>query len=255
MGYTLSLNTFMKAVAHRGYSTIAPENTLPAYILAAQKGFRYVECDVSFTSDGVPVLLHDSTINRTSNGTGAINNLTLATVRTYDFGSWKSSAYTGTKIPTLEEFLVLCRNLGLHPYIEIKSDFTYTDAQIRSIVDMVNKYGLRNNASIISFSLNYLTIIKNYDPYIRIGYVVNSVTSTIIQQAETLQTETNEVFLDSEGYTGTQITYCSDANIPLEIWTIDNTSTILSLHDYVSGVTSNNKHAGFIKFEKSMSER
>ena len=88
----------IKKVAHRGFSTIAPENTLPAYLLAKSKGFDYVECDISFTSDGVPVLLHDETITRTSNGTGAISSMTLATAKTFDFGLWKNASYAGTRI-------------------------------------------------------------------------------------------------------------------------------------------------------------
>ena len=91
----------VKGVNHRGYSTVAPENTLPAYVLSRKMGFQYAECDVSFTSDGVPVLLHDSTIDRTSDGSGSIGSLTLEEVRQYDFGSWKGEQYAGTKIPTL----------------------------------------------------------------------------------------------------------------------------------------------------------
>ena len=63
-------SSYVKGINHRGYATVAPENTLPAYQLSAKKGFRYVETDVLFTSDNVPVLLHDITIDRTSNGTG-----------------------------------------------------------------------------------------------------------------------------------------------------------------------------------------
>ena len=98
----------IKAVAHRGYSTEAPENTLPAFRLAKENGFDYVECDVVFTSDNVPVLLHDSSIDRTSNGEGKISSLTYEEVSQYDFGSWFSEEYAGVKIPTFDEFLKLC---------------------------------------------------------------------------------------------------------------------------------------------------
>ena len=106
-GSAIDYDKTVKAVAHRGYSSTAPENTLPAYKLAKQNGFNYVECDVSMTSDGVPMLLHDATINRTSNGSGTLSQMTYAEVREYDFGSWKSSAYAGTVIPTFEEFIAL----------------------------------------------------------------------------------------------------------------------------------------------------
>ena len=80
-------NPHFIAVNHRGYSLTAPENTLSAYKLSRRMGFAYAECDVAFTSDGVAVLLHDGTVDRTSNGTGSITSLTLAEVKALDFGS------------------------------------------------------------------------------------------------------------------------------------------------------------------------
>ena len=141
----------VRSINHRGYCLEAPENTLSAYKLSARKGFRYVECDVSFTSDNIPVLLHDNTINRTSNWTGTIGELTLEQVKQYDFGSWFSPNYTGEKIPTFEEFIALCRKLGLHPYIEIKSVSGITEDHIKSIVNIVKRYGMKDKVTYISF--------------------------------------------------------------------------------------------------------
>lgn len=93
----------------------------------------------SFTSDGVPVCLHDSSIDRTSNGTRNIKDLTFNSVRGFDFGSWKSDKYTGEKIPSFEEFILLCKNIGLHPYIELKSSDNYSEQQIKNLVDIVKK--------------------------------------------------------------------------------------------------------------------
>ena len=119
-GTALNYDATILSVNHRGYSTVAPENTLPAYKLSKRMGFNYVETDVSFTSDGVAMLLHDATIDRTSNGSGTLANMTYDEVRQYDFGSWKSSAYAGTVIPTLAEFLSLCKNIMLHPSHQAK---------------------------------------------------------------------------------------------------------------------------------------
>lgn len=232
----------VKGIAHRGFSSVAPENTLPAYVLAREKGFRYGECDVSFTKDGIPVLLHDSTINRTSNGSGNINDLTFEQVREYDFGSWKSSAYTGTKIPSFEEFIVLCQEIGLKPYIEIKNSATYTEAQVQGLMDTVKEYGV--DATWISFSATYLAYVKNYDESARIGYVVSSISSSTISTAQSLQTGKNEVFIDSSSYGDSAVSLCSAASIPLEIWTIDSEATIKSMSEYITGVTSNSLIAG-----------
>lgn len=247
-----SINNTIKGVAHRGFSSVAPENTLPAYKLAKEKGFFYVETDVSFTSDGVPVCLHDSTIDRTSNGTGNINSLTFAQVRTYDFGSWKSSAYTGTQIPSLEEFLVLCKRISLHPYIELKNTATYTEAQIQGLVDMVEDVGLKGKVTWISFTSSYLTYVKNYDPYARIGFVVSGLSSSNITTANGLKTTTNEVFVDTSSTTAASVALCRNAHLPMEVWTIDSESTIKGLNNYITGVTSNSLIASNVLYNYAM---
>ena len=258
LAFEVPFKSFVKGINHRGYNTIAPENTLPAYILSAKKGFRYVETDISFTAadtdnpNGVPVLLHDQTINRCSNGTGYLKDMTFAQVRQYDFGSWKSAEYAGTKIPALAEFLPLCRNLGLHPYLEIKDTEQYTQAQLQLIVDMVRSCGMRGNVSYISFNTSFLATIKTLDEYSRLGIVCNNVTSTEIITAQSLMTGTNDVFIDSGAASDAQYQLCKDANIPLERWTMNVKAGIVNLDDYISGVTSDSLNAEYIRYEKSL---
>lgn len=233
----------IKSIAHRGYSNTAPENTLPAYILAKEKGFSYVECDVAFTKDGVAVLLHDTTIDRTSNGSGNISELTYEELLQYDFGSWKSSQYKGTKIPTFEEFIALCKEIGLHPYIEIKNDGeTYTQEQVSSLVDIVEKYGMENNCTWISFNITYLEYVKNIDNTARLGYVSSkSITQSMINSVKALQTGENDVFLDISYnmLNETNVMLAMENGLPLETWTVDNTNEIKNRPKYISGYTSN----------------
>lgn len=138
--------------------------------VSAEKGFSYVECDVSFTKDGVAVLLHDDTIDRTSNGTGALADLLYQDLVNLDFGSWFSEKYAGTKIPTFGEFLDCCKEYNLHPYIEIK-DGSYTESQIQQIVDLVYSRGMIRNSTFISFNSDFLTRVKNYCDVARIGFI------------------------------------------------------------------------------------
>lgn len=253
-GQSIARNYNVKAVNHRGYSAEAPENTLSAYRLSKLKGFDYVECDVAFTSDNVAVLLHDGTIDRTSNGTGDINSLTFEEVRALDFGSWFSSAYAGEQIPTFEEFMILCRNIGLHPYIEIKSSATYTQTQIESLVDIVKRVGMTGKVTWISFNNEYLTYVKNYDDKARLGYLVGDVTESNIAIVTGLKTANNEVFVDSsyELLTSEKVALCVNANLPLEVWTINDSSVIVSLDPYVSGVTSDNIIAGEVLYNTNI---
>ena len=247
-----SLGDTVKAVNHRGYID-APENTLSAYRLSKEKGFAYVECDVSFTSDGVAVLLHDSTVDRTSNGTGSIATMTFSAVRALDFGSWKSAEYAGEKIPTFEEFIVLCKRLGLHPYIEVK---TGTETQIKGLYDTVRLHGMKDKVTWISFNSAYLGYIREVDTKARLGYVVDSVDSSVISKAKQLATAYNEVFIDCAGGNANESTVklCADADLPLEVWTVNTESAILALNGYVSGVTSDNLIAGKVLANSAMSE-
>lgn len=242
----LKSNFMVKSVNHRGYNVAAPENTLSAFKLSAQNRFDYVECDVSFTSDNVPVVLHDATIDRTSNGTGYISQMTFAEVREYDFGSWYSEDFAGEKIPSFEEFIALCKKLGLHPYIEIKSSAAYTQEQISILVDIVKRYGMKGNVTYISFDAKYLGYVKNVDPNARLGYVMDDVTEAAITTALGLQTGTNEVVIDA-GFgrlTTETVQLCIDADLPLEVWTVNSASNINNMHTYISGVTSDSVHAG-----------
>lgn len=244
----------MRAVAHRGYAADAPENTLSAYRLAKKKGFTRVECDVSFTSDGVAVLLHDNTVDRTSNGTGNIKEKTFAEVRALDFGSWKSAMYTGERIPTFEEFMLLCKRLGLHPYIELKDG---TEAQIKGLVETVKLYGMKGNVTWISFVVDFLWWVKSVDPKARLGLVVSTVSDdTITKVREKMQSGENEVFVNCavDNATAEAVRICAEADLPLEVWTVDDEDTILALYPYVSGVTSNKLVAGNVLYKEGMTD-
>lgn len=250
-GTAINYDATVKSVNHRGYSTVAPENTLPAYKLSKQMGFNYAECDVSFTSDGVAMLLHDSTIDRTSNGSGTLSEMTYDEVRQYDFGSWKSAAYAGTVIPTLAEFLDLCKKIMLHPYIELKDNGGYTQAQIEGIVAMVNEYGLKGKVTYISFSSTYLGYVKNADASARLGFLKSSPTTGDISTITNLQTGTNEVYYGAK-YSSLTDAICSSyaaAGIPIEIWTVNTSSAITGANPYVSGITSDSLLAGQILYD------
>lgn len=234
----------ISSIAHRGLSAVAPENTLSAYRYAYLAGFKYVECDVTFTKDGYPVLLHDSTIDRTSNGSGSIADMTLAEARSYEYGSWKDMSFMGEAIPTFEEFIALCAELGLHPYIEIKG--TITDAEAKVLYDIVAKYDYLDDCSWISFDAPALNAILKYDDTARLGYVCNSVSSTVIDTALAMQTGKNEVFIDlkASAANANAVTLCQNAGFDIEVWTVNAVADALALNGYVSGVTSDWLYAG-----------
>lgn len=106
-------------VAHRGFSGECPENTLAAFRRAIELGADFFETDVRLSRDGTPVLIHDSAVNRTTDGKGPLAALTLDEIKRLDAGSWKGAEFAGERVPTLAEALDLARGL-IGVCIEIK---------------------------------------------------------------------------------------------------------------------------------------
>lgn len=107
-------------IAHRGAGKLAPENTLAAFRLGAAHGYRAFECDVKLSADGLPFLLHDATLERTSNGQGPAGQRPWSALSRLDAGGWHSRAYAGEPLPSLEAIAHYVRRNGFALNIEIK---------------------------------------------------------------------------------------------------------------------------------------
>jgi len=133
-------------VAHRGASGQAPENTLAAYRLALAQGARAAETDVFLTADGHVVALHDRTLDRTTDGTGAVADHTLAQLRSLDAGSWFDPGFAGEGVPTLGELLDLTRDAAVL-CVEIKAG----DGIVAAIAEQLDARAMRDQVVIFSF--------------------------------------------------------------------------------------------------------
>jgi glycerophosphoryl diester phosphodiesterase len=111
---------YPRIIAHRGGGTLAPENTLAGIRKAAEMGFGGVEFDVMLSADEVPVLIHDETLERTTNGHGSVAATPYATIARLDAGAWFGPKYQGERVPTFEQAGKLCVELGLWANVEIK---------------------------------------------------------------------------------------------------------------------------------------
>lgn len=257
----LTENPFLFSVNHRGYSTDAPENTLPAFIMSRKKGFRYVETDVLFTSDEVPVLLHDAAINRTArnadgtaiSATTRIDSITFEQARTYDFGIWKNSKYAGTLIPSFAEFIQLCKQLSITPLIELKNETTWTDARIDSVAHFINAVGMQDHVAFISFSKDALSKMSVHFPRAMLGLgfegTNNSANITALAaSAAELKNEQNIVCVSVRNSTMTSELFeiLENAGISSLVWTVNNERECANLHRNVIGVLSDSLNAGQI---------
>ena len=107
-------------IGHRGAAALAPENTLAALRAAAAAGVAMVEFDATLTADGVPIVLHDETLDRTTNGSGALDDIPAAVIAGLDAGAWFDARFAGEPVPTLEAVLITAADLGLAVNVEIK---------------------------------------------------------------------------------------------------------------------------------------
>lgn len=109
-----------RIIGHRGACGLAPENTVASFRKAAELGVRWVEFDVHLSADGVPVVIHDDTVNRTTSGRGKVAKLSLAELQALDAGTWFQPRFQGERVPTLEAIVALLGKLGLGAVVEIK---------------------------------------------------------------------------------------------------------------------------------------
>ncbi|HEX5729388.1 glycerophosphodiester phosphodiesterase [Microbacterium sp.] len=154
LGETRTAGEAAFIASHRGGGAAAPENTLPAITAALAAGFDYVEVDVALTADRHPVLLHDATVDRTTDGHGRLSSLTLAEVRALDAGSWFGQEYAGTPIPTLAEFLDVLAGSGRRAIVELKGE--WDPAAVEAAIAEVLARDLERRIAISSFDARTL---------------------------------------------------------------------------------------------------
>ncbi len=131
---------FPRIIAHRGGGTVAPENTLVALRVAASMGFGGVEFDVKLAKFGVPVLMHDDTLDRTTDATGPVVERDAAELRSMDAGIWFGNEFAGEHVPAFDAAATLCRTLGLWANVEIKPDRDNPEDTGRIVAGLAARY-------------------------------------------------------------------------------------------------------------------
>jgi glycerophosphoryl diester phosphodiesterase len=177
-------------IAHRGFSGIAPENTLVAFQKAIDIGSDMIEFDVSLSKDGIPVVIHDKTINRTTNGKGNVESFTVEELKQFDAGSWYKKEFKEEKIPTLEEVIQVTKG-KIMLNIEIKKYSVKRNVKLdgieHKIVQLLEKYNIVNDVLISSFSKLAIQRIKEFNPDISIAYLYRfGIKSRVIKQFDKL---------------------------------------------------------------------
>ena len=163
-----------KIFAHRGASACAPENTLPAFALAARQGADGIELDVHLTKDGELVVIHDETLERTTNGAGLVGQHTLAELQTLRADNGMPG-FADARIPTLRQVLELAAGAGLLVNIELKTGVLLYPGIEQKTLALVAELGLQRRVIYSSFNHYTIAQVRRLDPQAETAYLFSDI--------------------------------------------------------------------------------
>jgi glycerophosphoryl diester phosphodiesterase len=170
-----SLEFFPPIIAHRGASAYAPENTMAAFTKAAQLDIKWLEFDVMLTAVGEPIVFHDDTLDRTTNGSGDVGRYPYSILRTFDAGAWFDTRFSGEQIPTLKSVLEFLQNTKMSANVEIKPLPGQDEkTAIRALAE-ISTYFPSSSSSILfsSFSVKALQTLRAHSAECLIGLLLH----------------------------------------------------------------------------------
>ncbi|MCX7918021.1 MAG: glycerophosphodiester phosphodiesterase family protein [bacterium] len=188
-------------IAHRGFSGIAPENTLISFQKAIELNPDAFELDVHLSKDGQLIVIHDDTVDRTTNGKGRVKELTLSEIKKLDAGSWFDTKYQGERIPTLAEALELAKDRTM-VMVELKAEGTAEKA-----VPLIEQFDMVDQVVIFSFHSEYIKLAKQLNPNLSILHLfwVNPLEKEVIVP-HTIINRTLTAFANCIGINGNALT-------------------------------------------------
>ncbi len=166
--------------AHRGASAYAPMNTLPAFELAAAQGADGIELDVHLTRDGRVVVIHDFTVDSTTDGHGRVAEMSLADIKRLDAGAWFGAAFAGVRVPTLDEVFAEVGHRVLIN-VEIKSEGGASPDLEQAVAAIIERSSMKERIIVSSFNALVLTHFRNAMPDVPIGFLYDTAAKDVLQ--------------------------------------------------------------------------
>jgi len=167
--------------AHRGASMHAPENTLSAFHLALEMGADGIELDITPSADGVPMVIHDPNMERTTNGTGDVRQLSAAEIQRYDAGVKHGAKFAGERVPTLKEVFEAFGNRTRYN-LDMKTFYPEDRPIVRTVLALIEEYRLMPNVIISSFSLDTLRWFAEESRRVRLGVLISQHTPHMMRE-------------------------------------------------------------------------
>ncbi|WP_426367375.1 glycerophosphodiester phosphodiesterase [Streptomyces sp. E-08] len=228
----------MIVFAHRGASSAAPENTLVSDEVARRGGAKWIENDVQPSKDGVPYILHDATVDRTTDGTGTLRSLTSAQVDALDAGSWFAPVFAGTRIPTLAAQLADLRTRGGNLLLEIKG--RQTEAEVARIVRDVRDQDMTGRVFVQSFDVVSLQRMYQLAPELPLGLLRDNLDPDPVAIARDLHLSAYNVADKGLSVRPAAVDELHEAGVAVNVWTVDSAARWKALDELgVDGVITN----------------
>ncbi len=206
-------------IAHRGFSAVAPENSIPALVEAGKAGFWGVEFDLQRTKDGVWVLSHDANIKRMTDGYGNIHRMTYAQLQEYSYDNGANYAnYPGLKIATFAQALEECQRYEMTPCVEIKKENGLNG--LEEIVATLREKGVAETCVILSFSYEQLERIRSLAPEIHLWYLSDEASPEAIDRCKAISAGLDFKLSDSYN-TDDRLKALQESRLEAGVWTIN----------------------------------
>jgi glycerophosphoryl diester phosphodiesterase len=157
----------MEIIAHRGFSSRVPENTMAAFLAAIEFGVAGLELDVHRSKDGEIVVCHDERVDRTTNGKGNISDLTWEELRQLDAGGWFDSKFAGERLPLLSMVLPEVKRAGILINIELKTDISFYPGIEEQVIELLRRFDLIESCIVSSFNHNSLVQVAQVCPEVK----------------------------------------------------------------------------------------
>lgn len=227
--------------AHRGASAIAPENTIAAFRAAAEQGAKWVELDVALSADGVLVVLHDDSVDRTTNGSGSLGVLNAADITKLDAGSWFGAAFAGETVPTLDQTLAALADLGIGVNIEIKQHKHHRSLSqlTEAVAAAIHATKGRLPVMISSFDAEALKAMHQLTPDVELAMLWNRPPEDWVDQLASIPA--TSIHLNYKALSIGFLEATVQQNIKVRAWTCNNRTVLESFWDAgLTGVITDN---------------
>lgn len=224
-----------KMVAHRGVSGLERENTNAAFVAAGQRSYYGVETDIHKTADGKFVTIHDGELNRVAGVEMKINDSTLEQIRSVNLLDLDGRKRSDLVVPTLDEYIRLCRHYSKICVLELKDNFDVDD--MTAIVDIIEKEEYLENVIFISFVWDNLVNLRKIRPEQSAQFLIGEITDELISKLVENKFDIDAYF---SCLTEENVKKMHDAGITINCWTVDNPEDAMRLDSWgVDQITSN----------------